>query len=95
MYSGIKEGASIKAKDTQMNRSCGIDYYNARGFVCKADAAGVSIYMDKGLGKGWIEARMSSEHFALNFDIDGLMLVPATAYIRNTHYSKRLPEDYV
>ncbi|WP_337040313.1 hypothetical protein [Emticicia sp. 17c] len=95
MYSGIKEGASIKAKETMVNRNCGIDSENARGYICKADSSGVSIYLEKGKGRGTIEAIMTPEHFAMNFQVDGLMLTPATFYIRSTHYTKSLPKDFL
>jgi hypothetical protein len=91
----IKAGIAIKAKYTETNRNCGIDPESARGFICKADEAGVSIYLDKAIGKGWIEARMSLDTFAMNFEIDGWLLTPASAYIRSSHYSKVFPDSFM
>lgn len=94
MNNDIKAGIAIKAKDTVLNRSCGIDADSARGFICKADAAGISIYLDKSVGSGWIEGIMTPECFAMNFEVDGRLLSVAGAYIRSSHYKKTFPNDF-
>ncbi len=91
---GIKAGIAIKAKDTAINRGCGIDPNSARGYICKVDSSGISIYLDKSTGGGWIEGMMTLECFAMNFEMDGRLLSVAAAYIRGSHYKKSFPNDF-
>lgn len=95
MHPSIKPGAAIRAKDNHMTRNCGIDPDNARGYICKADSAGISIYLTKTLGGSTIEAILTPEAFGANFMVDGSLLTPATYYIRSTHYTKVFPKDFL
>lgn len=89
----LKPGLAIKAKPTQTNKYCGIDTTAAQGYICKADELGVSVYLQRGTNKGWIEAVMSPETFAWNFEEDRHR-GDNMAYRTLTHFSGRYPEDY-
>ena len=93
MNPSLKPGLAIKAKPTHTNQTCGIDTVAARGYICKADESGVSVYLQQSTNKGWIEAVMSPETFAWNFEEDHHR-GDNIAYRILTHFSGRYPEDY-
>lgn len=92
MYPVLNPGLAIKAKPTQQNKVCGIDPTAAQGYVCKADEGDISFYLQRGHNRGWIEAVMTSEVFALNFEED-CQRADNTAYRILTHFDKNYPDD--
>lgn len=93
MYSLLKPGLAIKAKPTQTNQTCGIDTTAAQGYICKSDEEGISVYLQKGYNKGWIEAVMSPNTYALNFEEDRYR-GDNIAYRILSHFNGHYPEDY-
>ena len=93
MYSGLVAGTKIEAKDTALNRSCGVTP-GARGWIrCVANGRG-SIYIERGVpGAGSIEGVCLPEVIAHNF----LVFENHTnaGYKRSYHYTKRYPQDFI
>lgn len=93
MYPALNPGLAIKAKTTQMNQACGIDFTVAQGYICKADENGISVYLQRGYNRGWIEAVMTPETFAWNFEEDRQRGDNIT-YRNPNHFNQRYPDDY-
>ena len=94
MNSLLKPGLAIKAKATLLNKACGINSNTAQGHVCKASPEGISVYIQRGNSQGWIEAVMTPEAFAHNFEAD-FRRADNAYYNLTKHYSKRYPEDFM
>ena len=64
----------------------------SRGWVTFVDRTSISFYI--GRTQGWIEARCPLDIFAANFNLrkDG---INSSAYIRNAHYIKSFPADFL
>lgn len=92
MNASIKAGTRITAKRTPMNLNCGIPA-ESTGYICYEDLSGISVYLNAGFYG--IEAKMTPEHFAANFEIDFWFQQLATAYIKSQHYAKALPKDFL
>lgn len=87
-------GTPILARNTQTNRSCGIDYNLARGYICFSDASAISFYLDKGSGHGWMEAVAEPAVFGANFEPKTLGAQRNRAYEQASHFAKRFPRDF-
>ena len=92
MNTAIKAGTRIIAKRTDANTNCGIKA-ETTGYICFADLSGVSVYLDSS-GYG-MEAKMTLEHFAANFEIDFWFTQIASAYVKSQHFQKKLPADFL
>ena len=93
MYSSLKPGLAIKAQSTQLNRTCGIDATAAYDYICKVDDEGISVYVQRGNKRGWLEVMMTPETFANNFE-ENRQRTDNISYSISRHFSKRYPEDY-
>ena len=92
MHSSLQPGLAIKARPTQLNQQHGIDAAVAKGRICKADENGISIYLERGNNRGWLEVVMTPETFSWNFEEDHKR-GDNIAYRISKHYRKRYPED--
>lgn len=91
MHPSLKPGLAIKAQPTQLNQRHGIDAAAAKGRICKADENGISVYLERGNNRGWLEVLMTPETFANNFEEDR-QRGDNIAYRTSRHYSKRYPD---
>ncbi|MET4075054.1 hypothetical protein [Hymenobacter sp. UYCo722] len=89
----VQPGLAIKAKPTQINEACGIDAVTAKGYICKVDEGGISVYLQREHNRGWIEAVMHPEIFAWNFEEDR-QRGDNIAYRNPNHFNQRYPDDY-
>jgi hypothetical protein len=92
MHSSLQPGLAIKAKSTDLNQKHGIDAAAARGRIRKADEKGISVYLERGNNRGWLEVVMTPETFSWNFEEDYSRPDDISSRI-SKHYSKRYPED--
>jgi hypothetical protein len=90
----LKPGLSIRAKHTITNINCGINPDFSRGNICYIDDSGISIYFEKGSGRGYFEAIISPEVFAMNFEEDRVRPDNPT-YSRYFHFHKRYPDVFL
>ncbi len=92
MNENLTAGTRFIAKKTDANQNCGI-LVDTTGYISYVDLGGVSAYIDAS-GYG-IEARMTLEHFAANFEIDFWFGQTAAAYTKSQHFMKVLPKDFL
>jgi hypothetical protein len=86
-------GEAIRAKETVMNRRCGIRPDQAWGHVCFADQREVSFYLQREAFRSVIEARCDLATFVMNFDHDRFRPLNA-GYSKNTHSPRKFPTDF-
>jgi hypothetical protein len=92
MNPALKPGIRISARETDVNRACGVRP-GAMGRIVFTDSSRVSIYLERGMpGAGWIEATCEPETLALNFDVYEHDVAPG--YVGRGHFQKQYPDDW-
>ena len=103
----MNRGEKVYAKNTEMNRSCGIRAGD-RGFIAHIAAPHVSFYLERRDGYGYMEATCPLEIFAGNFASDwrlaGLKVddladcgygnATDLAYATSRLYPKQFPDNF-
>jgi hypothetical protein len=86
-------GEAIKAKETVMNRRCGIRSDQGWGHVCFVDQRDISFYLQRDVFGGQIEARYDLATFVMNFDRERFRPLNA-GYSKATHFTRKFPTDF-
>lgn len=88
----LTAGLSIEAQDTPLNRRNGVYLQHGKGYICKADEQGISIYIES-INHTFYEIIVKPETFAMHFK-ESRIWPDNTAYTKTKHYKKRYPEDF-